>query len=117
VGIFESTISASSNMLATSHGEKLYVHADASSHNAITFSWHLCLVMFGAFAAGWGIPAIALAIALIFSGVSFRFGGKKITQDYDTSIVHGLTFTKIPAISTTRTALRVFGYHYLFLQG
>jgi hypothetical protein len=34
-------------------------------------------VMFGAFAAGWGIPAIALAIALVFSGVSFRFGGKK----------------------------------------
>lgn len=34
--------------------------------------------MFGAFATGWGIPAIALAIALVFSGVSFRFGGKEI---------------------------------------
>lgn len=30
--------------------------------------------MFGALAAGWGIPAIGLAVALIFSGVSFRFG-------------------------------------------
>jgi hypothetical protein len=39
---------------------------------------NLPLVMFGAFAAGWGIPAVALAIALIFSGVSFRFGGKEI---------------------------------------
>jgi hypothetical protein len=36
--------------------------------------------MFGAFAAGWGIPAIALTIALIFSGVSFRFGGKEISH-------------------------------------
>jgi len=35
--------------------------------------------MYGAFAAGWGIPAIALAIALTFSGVSFRFGGEFIT--------------------------------------
>jgi hypothetical protein len=32
--------------------------------------------MLGAFASGWGIPAIGLTIALIFSGVSFRFGGK-----------------------------------------
>jgi hypothetical protein len=30
--------------------------------------------MWGAIAAGWGIPAIGLVIALIFSGVSFRFG-------------------------------------------
>jgi hypothetical protein len=30
--------------------------------------------MWGAFAAGWGIPAIALTFALVFSGVSFRFG-------------------------------------------
>ena len=30
--------------------------------------------MYGALAAGWGIPAIALTIALVFSGVSFRFG-------------------------------------------
>lgn len=30
--------------------------------------------MWGAIAAGWGIPAIALTIALVFSGVSFRFG-------------------------------------------
>lgn len=32
--------------------------------------------MWGALAGGWGIPAIALAIAMVFSGVSFRFGGK-----------------------------------------
>lgn len=30
--------------------------------------------MWGAIATGWGIPAIALTIALVFSGVSFRFG-------------------------------------------
>ena len=30
--------------------------------------------MWGAFAAGWGIPAIGLTVALVFSGVSFRFG-------------------------------------------
>jgi hypothetical protein len=30
--------------------------------------------MWGAMAAGWGIPAIALTVALVFSGVSFRFG-------------------------------------------
>lgn len=30
--------------------------------------------MWGALAAGWGIPAIALTVALVFSGVSFRFG-------------------------------------------
>jgi len=30
--------------------------------------------MYGALASGWGIPAIALTIALVFSGVSFRFG-------------------------------------------
>lgn len=30
--------------------------------------------MWGAMAAGWGIPAIALVISLVFSGVSFRFG-------------------------------------------
>jgi hypothetical protein len=33
--------------------------------------------MFGAFAAGWGIPAVAVTIALIFSGISFRFGGEE----------------------------------------
>jgi hypothetical protein len=30
--------------------------------------------MWAALAAGWGIPAIALTVALVFSGVSFRFG-------------------------------------------
>jgi hypothetical protein len=30
--------------------------------------------MWGALASGWGIPAIALTIALVLSGVSFRFG-------------------------------------------
>src|SRR6266498_5512739 len=30
--------------------------------------------MWGALAAGWGIPAIGLTFALVFSGVSFRFG-------------------------------------------
>ena len=30
--------------------------------------------MWGAMATGWGIPAIALTVALVFSGVSFRFG-------------------------------------------
>jgi hypothetical protein len=30
--------------------------------------------MWGSFVAGWGIPAIALTLALVFSGVSFRFG-------------------------------------------
>lgn len=30
--------------------------------------------MYGAFVAGWGVPAIGLAVALVFSGVSFRFG-------------------------------------------
>jgi hypothetical protein len=30
--------------------------------------------MWGAIASGWGIPAIALTVALVFSGVSFRFG-------------------------------------------
>jgi hypothetical protein len=30
--------------------------------------------MWGALASGWGIPAIALTVALVFSGVSFRFG-------------------------------------------
>ena len=30
--------------------------------------------MWGALAVGWGIPAIGLTIALVFSGVSFRFG-------------------------------------------
>lgn len=31
--------------------------------------------MWGALAGGWGLPAVALAIAMVFSGVSFRFGG------------------------------------------
>jgi hypothetical protein len=30
--------------------------------------------MWAALAAGWGIPAIVLTFALVFSGVSFRFG-------------------------------------------
>lgn len=30
--------------------------------------------MWGALAAGWGIPAIGLTVAMVFSGVSFRFG-------------------------------------------
>jgi hypothetical protein len=30
--------------------------------------------MWGAIATGWGVPAIAVTIALVFSGVSFRFG-------------------------------------------
>jgi hypothetical protein len=30
--------------------------------------------MWGAMATGWGIPAIGLTVALVFSGVSFRFG-------------------------------------------
>lgn len=30
--------------------------------------------MWGSLASGWGIPAIALTFALVFSGVSFRFG-------------------------------------------
>ncbi|KAB8299203.1 hypothetical protein EYC80_001299 [Monilinia laxa] len=30
--------------------------------------------MWGAFATGWGIPAVALTFAMVFSGVSFRFG-------------------------------------------
>jgi hypothetical protein len=37
VGVFESTVSASPNMLAISHGEKLYVKDDDSSYSAITF--------------------------------------------------------------------------------
>lgn len=30
--------------------------------------------MWGALATGWGVPAIGLTVALVFSGVSFRFG-------------------------------------------
>jgi hypothetical protein len=30
--------------------------------------------MWGALATGWGIPAIGLTVAIVFSGVSFRFG-------------------------------------------
>ncbi len=30
--------------------------------------------MWGAIASGWGIPGIAVTVALVFSGVSFRFG-------------------------------------------
>jgi hypothetical protein len=30
--------------------------------------------MWGALAIGWGIPAIGLTVAMVFSGVSFRFG-------------------------------------------
>ncbi|KAF7867429.1 hypothetical protein EAF04_005512 [Stromatinia cepivora] len=30
--------------------------------------------MLGAFATGWGVPAVALIFGMIFSGVSFRFG-------------------------------------------
>jgi hypothetical protein len=30
--------------------------------------------MWGALATGWGIPALGLTLALVFSGVSFRFG-------------------------------------------
>lgn len=30
--------------------------------------------MWGALTAGWGIPAVVVTVALIFSGVSFRFG-------------------------------------------
>jgi hypothetical protein len=32
------------------------------------------MFMWGALVTGWGIPAIALTFALVFSGVSFRFG-------------------------------------------
>ncbi|KFY21508.1 hypothetical protein V493_07351 [Pseudogymnoascus sp. VKM F-4281 (FW-2241)] len=30
--------------------------------------------MWGALIGGWGVPAVALAIAMVFSGVSYRFG-------------------------------------------
>lgn len=30
--------------------------------------------MWGALATGWGVPAVGMAIALVLSGVSFRFG-------------------------------------------
>jgi len=39
--------------------------------------WQVTLAnsfMWGSLTAGWGIPAIVLAMALVFSGVSFRFG-------------------------------------------
>jgi hypothetical protein len=39
--------------------------------------WQLVIgksFMWGALAAGWTIPAIGLTVALVFSGVSFRFG-------------------------------------------
>jgi hypothetical protein len=39
--------------------------------------WEIVLgktFMWGALVTGWGIPAIALTISLVFSGVSFRFG-------------------------------------------
>ena len=39
--------------------------------------WQMLLgktFMYGALVAGWGIPAIGLTFALVFSGVSFRFG-------------------------------------------
>ena len=39
--------------------------------------WQIVLgktFMWGALATGWGIPAIALTVSLVFSGVSFRFG-------------------------------------------
>jgi hypothetical protein len=66
-------------MLATGRGQKLYVRA-ISLCPFRNLADHYAVVMFGAFATGWGIPAIALAIALIFSGVSFRFGGKSIAR-------------------------------------
>lgn len=40
----------------------------------ITVDTDLSLVMYGALVGGWGVPAIGLAIALVYSGVSFRFG-------------------------------------------
>jgi hypothetical protein len=39
--------------------------------------WQMVLgngFMWGALASGWGVPAIGLTVALVFSGVSFRFG-------------------------------------------
>ncbi|KAK6586417.1 hypothetical protein PZA11_001474 [Diplocarpon coronariae] len=39
--------------------------------------WHLVIgetFMWGALATGWGIPAVALTVAMLLSGVSFRFG-------------------------------------------
>lgn len=38
MGVLEITVSAPSNMLATSYGKKLYVNARASSYVAFTFS-------------------------------------------------------------------------------
>ena len=75
VGFPESAIASPADMLAIGHGEKLYVKAICLSPFK-NLADHYAVVMFGAFATGWGVPAIALAIALIFSGVSFRFGGK-----------------------------------------
>ncbi|PLN79314.1 hypothetical protein BDW42DRAFT_173149 [Aspergillus taichungensis] len=44
--------------------------------------------MYGALICGWGIPAIGLAVMMVFTGVSYRFGGtchvniKHSVQDY-----------------------------------
>lgn len=37
--------------------------------------------MWGAIAAGWGVPAIGLVLAMVFSGVSFRFGSKSTVRN------------------------------------
>lgn len=76
VGLSESSVTASADLLATCCWEILYVKLKLFDISCKGYVLTRPVVMFGAFVAGWGLPAVALVIALVFSGVSFRFGGK-----------------------------------------
>lgn len=59
--------------------------------------------MWGALGAGWGIPAIGLTVALIFSGVSFRFGETcHINHKNSQLLQHGSILTRAPLTAFSR---------------
>jgi hypothetical protein len=69
--------------------------------------------MYGTLIGGWGIPAIALTLAMVFSGVSFRFGGKYLGSR---NALAALTGTQKRAISTIPTVSLTSGSLCLSLQ-
>lgn len=73
MGVHASTCPAFANMLAGGDWKCVYVALRPKKQCKLLID--RLLVMWGALAGGWGIPAVVLSIAMVFSGVSYRFGG------------------------------------------
>ena len=67
------------------------------------------MFMWGAIATGWGIPAIALTLALVFSGVSYRFGDTCHINHRDSLAIFWIPLLFFAAC-TVIVQLATFGY-------